>query len=397
MKNYLIYSFLAGAFSPASALLAHGTELLPDKGFSGNYGLTGLYQSKAIIAEEERWLVPGFLLGGEAFPHTRQVSVADAAFQVAYRRKRTYVTTKIESHGGHVEPKIGEAYVGYVLIDDMVAVEFGRMDSRISRDNGQHLFQLDGTQTLLGHQVLWGGMFNNDAIRLRYLLGNSYELGFELLSGRSFPLAASTTSSPGYMLYQRFNYRGDQWNFGFQLSGFHGYASQREDDRFDAGHVHGVDEEDIPFFAYDGSVIGAVGGFSISYGTTEQIAMGLQVEFMWQNGEGDLRDETRRSAYGFTYNSWRTDLFTEFSDHRIRLRSELLRHENKLHGAAGEALAEKTGLQHKRDPLRLSLGYRYLLHNEANLRFELIRDESTINDIDIVAFSFNWFGDLASF
>ena len=383
-----LYCAAALVIKPAVSF-GHGGSTILEEGFSGNYGMTALYRSKSIVAPSERYLVPGFFMGGEAFAQQRLMSLADAALLLSYRSGAGYLSTKLESHG-HDGPELGEGYLGYQLTRQL-ALEAGLMDSKLSLANGKHLFQLDGAHPLLGHEVLWGSVFSDEMLRLRWRPAAAIEVGLEILSGRSYPLAISPSSGPGAVVYSSMQYPVGGHSFQIGLGVLHGSASERIDERYSSEHSHGVDKTEVPYFAYDGLVTGATTTVGWTYAGQQGLGCGLVGEFMLQKSSGTLRDESRLSPLQYTYNSYRIDSFFDIGSHRLRARAERLRHRNSIDGSAAEALAAIANLAEHGDPERLSLAYRYQYSKPLDFRFELIRDHSSRIDVDIVSLSINWF------
>ncbi|MCA2962200.1 MAG: hypothetical protein IOD12_18255 [Silvanigrellales bacterium] len=395
MQNFRAFARLllsAGTFYSVPALghLFDSMEL-PPEGLHAHLAVSGAYRTKGLVKKSESWTVPGTLMGGEAFPFEAGLALDEVFLTPIYRQGESYAMLKVGKHAGAQELELDHALVGFHLSEN-VAFEGGKMAAIFTPFNGEHASDLGFSARRLGYDVLWGGQFNDEGVRVKArFLG--LDLGAEAWRGQSFPAYQSGSSRPAFDFFGRYSL-GDG-SFKFQAGGFffNSKPQSRDDDRSGGSHSHstGAVTIDPTFFEGSERVSGAFG--KLTWNSQESLRAGVQGEVSQANSKGHLRDATREASFENRTRAYWGEMFLGYGDETVSIRSERLKVNNTLRGNAAAALSQKLGfLASRKDPYRHTLSFQHTFGEHYRMRAEWIRDLTTLRKKDVFVVSGVWSG-----
>ncbi len=382
----------AGTFCSAQALAhAFDTMDLPPEGLHAHLTVSGAYRTKGLVKKNETWTVPGTLMGGEAFPFEAGLALDEVFLTPIYRRGETYAMLKIGKHSGADELELDHALIGH-HVSEYVALEGGKMAAIFTPFNGEHPSDLGFSSRRLVHDVLWGGQFNDEGVRVKArFLG--LDLGAEAWRGHSFPAQQKGSDRPAFDLYGRYSLGNE--SLKFQTGGFFfdSKPQARDDDRTDGSHSHSTETVATDPTYFDGTtrIYGAFG--KVAWNPQESLRAGLQGEVSQSESKGRLRDATRESSFDNKTIGYWGEAFLGYDIATLSIRSERLKVNNTIRGNAAPALSEKLGfLASRKDPYRHTLSYQHTFDECYRMRAEWVRDLTTLRRKDVFVVSAVWSG-----
>ncbi len=387
--NYLITVPLFALLSFAAGAHEARETLIPVEGLSVGTSVGATIRSKEAVSPQERWIVPGFLMGGEALPYEKGLSLDTAYFNGAYRVDRSYIVAKLASHGMEHGLELEHTYIGYGIAKNL-SFEAGIMTGLFSPYQALHAIDTRFANPLLINDVLWGRHYTDKGLRL---IGNSsfgLKWGLEAWNGDRFPAAANDKDSQGaYDGFLSYQWRHNITNFQIGLFHYEADAKQRSDSRYSSSHTHQVNNSSSPSYYFDGHTI--VQGYFASLNlNVSTVIFGVQGEWQKSQSEGDLKDSTRMSPFKTKYQAAWLEVYTQWQSHSFAIRHEHLRFKNTIDGAAANILAEAAGLIADKDPFRTTASYNYQCSPELRLKLEWSHDFTQGEKKDIGLLSAVW-------
>jgi len=347
------------------------------------------YRSLAKVERNERWVIPGFLMGGEALPMPKGFHLDEVMLIGTYGEGDSYAYIKAGQHAGADGLEVEHALVGHRIGNNLL-VEAGRMNATMSPHHAPHPSQTPFADALLLYDALWGRQYNDVGLRLRSrLFDTGLEAGIEYWQGDAFPAKRQRGAEGAYDLYVEHTARVENIGWRFGLFHYKGEANSRMDDRYSAEHNHGVDTINIPVYYFDGDtqVQGLHG--RLEWGQPE-FQFGGEGEFQLSRSEGQLRDATRLAPLETVYKGYWWSLYQRSGTHLAAVRYERLQFENNLSGAAATALASQALLLADKDPYRISVAYNFQWDPTLKLRAEWLRDFTSNKKKDMAVLGMIW-------
>ncbi|RLT96811.1 hypothetical protein [Ketobacter sp.] len=351
-----------------------------------------------LLQDDGRWLIPGVLMGGEAYPVDGGVTVDEARLDLAHRTaERVFGRLQISSHDGVSDAEIHHAYGGLQLDTGPVLTTLaaGRMAAAMTPANGEHASDRLFSETPLPLQAFLGSQLNDDGARVSLDLG-AWQLGLESWRGDSFPAAGEGEELNDVYLHYR-----DGWNGVPVFAGIwwlQADAVNRSDTRYSAdGHDHGSVSQSttLPEYWFDGRT--EIGGafLRLAGGHASHWHWALEAQYLQVSIEGSVRDSTRLAPWSAEDNGGWLQASLGRGAHTLGLRWERLVLENHLSGAAAGALADLTGLYNPdHDPQRSSAVYHWQVQPGLALRLEAVDDGIQMESIQRIAVGLVWQAEL---
>ena len=372
----------------SAGALAHAFDSLnlPPEGVHAHLSVSGAYRTKGLVRNSETWTVPGTLMGGEAYPFEAGLGLDEVFLTPIFRSGETYAMLKIGKHAGAEELELDHALVGHRLWES-VALEGGKIAAIFTPFNGEHPSDMAFSLRRLAYDVLWGGQYNDEGLRLKTgFLG--LDLGAEAWRGRSFPATQRGSNRPAFDLYGR--YSRDEGNIKIQSGGFFfdSKPQARQDDRYGGSHSHFAATVTTDATYFDGATK-VYGGFGkIAWDSEESFGAGLQGELSQAKSKGTLRDTTREALFENRTLAYWGEAYFSFDNETLSFRSERLKVNNTIRGNAAAALSQKLGfLMSQKDPFRHTLSYQHAFDDSFRIRAEWIRDMTTVRKQDFYVVS----------
>ena len=394
-------TFLAGIgaiFSlvlTAGELHAHGlpakTKQVFHPGLSLQASFQASYRNQSLVENEQRWLLPGRLLGGEALPLQRGFSVDEAFLTAIYATDQAYAVAKLGQHSSEHGLALEHVYVGTFLTEN-INVDIGKLNGEFSPFNTIHSSQMRSASPLLLYDSFFGRQFNDDGLRLKSSwFDGALIVGGEAWRGSHFPANDSESTDLAWDLFAHLYVSAEALELRGGAYTFKAEADRRIDDRYDATHSHGVNTSNIPnlYFTGDIEVVGVHG--LLSANLFDDLWLGAQGEWASYKSEGSLRDELRLAAYRASHKAMWVELFAVAGVHQVSVRYETLKLKNELWGLAAATLVELAQLDSAgKDPYRQSVGYGFQWKPELLLRLEWERHLLTGHQQDLTTASMVW-------
>jgi hypothetical protein len=374
--------------------LAHENNSIrptPQQGWQLEATLHTVYRNKAIVTSDQRWLMPGRLLGGESLPFPKGLHLDEAFVTLSYGGPDSYGLIKMGQHGSNHGAALEHAYVGTQIGPDAV-LELGKMSAVFSPHNPQHSSQTRYAAPLLLYDAFFGRQYIDDGIRLRgWLLGDRLELGIEGWQGSHFPTKNSHQTDPTFDLYAVVRQQDEPYQFILGTFYWQAQADSRSDDRYDTSHSHGVDTSSLTplYFSGDVRIVGWHG--YLSFAIAEDSQIGLQGEWAVYESDGDLSDNTRVADYKANHKAMWAEVFARKGAHQLATRYERIQLKNELWGSAAGSIVDLANLNSQgKDPYRLAASYNLQWQPDSKLRLEWAREYTTGSRQDIASASVVW-------
>ena len=383
----------AGALYSQQAL-AHAFDSMDPlpEGVHAHLAVSGAYRTKGLVKNGETWTVPGTLMGGEAFPFEAGLALDEVFLTPIYRREQTYAMMKIGKHAGAGELELDHALVGHHLSEN-VAFEGGKMAAIFTPFNGEHPSDLSFSSRRLVYDVLWGGQFNGEGVRVKTRFFG-LDFGAEAWRGHSFPAHQRGMNRPAFDLYGRYGLSGAVMKFQAGGFFFDSRSQARDDDRSGGSHSHSTGTAvatDPTYFYGNERISGAFG--KLAWDSQESFRAGVQGELSRAVSDGRLRDATREASFENATVGYWGEAFLGYEDGTLSVRSERLKVNNTIRGNAAAALSQKLGfLASRKDPYRHTLSYQHAFGEHYRMRAEWIRDLTTLQRKDVFVVSAVWSG-----
>ncbi len=337
------------------------------------------YRSDAFTNEGQPWYISGAMMGGEAVPANQGFVVDDIFITFSHVDKdNVYGMVKMASHqGGGVA--FEHAWLGYRLFSgngSYFNIEAGRMAAAFSPANLAHADSRLTSDAALVFESFLGRQYHDDGVRFLWGNNRGLALGGEVWQGEAFP--ATPGEQGGAMdVFVQYKISTDviSWSVGAWY--MRAKADSRSDDRYTGGHSHGVVVDTSPTYWFDGDT--TLSGIHLGgqWRLSADFSAGLEMHWLWQEVEGDLRDDTRETELMGEANGGWLEVSAAYQQHTLGLRYERLVLNNSFSGVAGEALAALSHLNNEgHNPVRNTLVYRYQVQPSLTLRMEWQSDKS---------------------
>lgn len=393
MRKDVLYRILLSSLLLVTANTARAHEEATLMGLPNGLSLKGTvatsYRSLAKVERNERWVIPGFLMGGEALPMPQAFHLDEVMLSGTYGEGDSYAYVKIGQHAGADGLEVEHALIGHRIGANLL-LEAGRMNATMSPYHAPHPSQTPFADALLVYDALWGRQYKDAGLRLRSRLFDSgWEAGIEFWQGEAFPAKSQGSSTGAYDFYLEHAAQVESLDWRFGLFHYQGAAKSRLDDRYSAEHNHGVDTINIPVYYFDGDtkVQGLHGRLQWGH---PQFLLGGEGEFQLSKSAGQLRDATRLVPLATVYKGYWWSLYQRSGAHLIAVRYERLQFENNLSGAAATALAAQALLLADQDPYRISAAYNFQWDQALKLRMEWLRDFTSDKKKDMAVLGMIW-------
>ena len=370
-------TFIAGAHEPSSINMP--SQLLIKSAIS--------VQNKSIIADDEAWLIPGVMLGGEATPNYSGAGINDIQmFGRLNLQDSYYLGSKIgyHQHQGEGELELENYWLGkYFTFDNsIVKIDVGQTATEVTPTANYHASQDEFTTKPLLAEVFFGGHHKDTGIKASWYW-QELELGLEAWNGDSWPTTSTTSakSSKGnfasYARYHGFIY-GVKTDFATWYS--KGNAEQRIDSRYDSGHSHSSSTITAPDVSFTGDVAMMGSYLLLSHQVNNDFLWLAQWEWIRSELNGQIADTTQSAGIDQTLDGYRLMLGVNIQTHKLFIQQEYLAVNNTFTDAS-TALIEQQGLYNDGlEPQRLIFGYHWQWNSNFTLRIETVTDKTQSKD-----------------
>ena len=371
--NYILPFFILSTIS-LPALTHQKASLFDDNSIKVLAATT--YRNNQINNNNNIWQPQGYLLGGEAVPSEKGLSLDDVQL-LGYLNVNNnyYVASKISghSHSGENSIELENLWIGteFYLSEQLIQLEAGKITTEVSDSLNYHSSTDTFSQAPLSTDILFGRHFNDLGARVTFINQN-YKLGLELFNGENFP---STSGDGSISAYSHWNLEANNIKFSVKAWLMYSRAVLREDTRYSDEHSHGVNLDGLieSFFSGDTLNSGLYVGATSVYENWR-----FHSEFEWINTQvdGQVFTETQNATMDSEQNAYRLTASLGRKNHSLHLEYEILSTKNQF-GQTTQTFVEQVGLSNNGfEPNRASIGWHYAFHPDFTLRTEWIKDES---------------------
>jgi len=340
-------------------------------------------QNKSIVADDQAWLIPGVMLGGEATPQYSGAAINDLQlFGRLNLDDDYYLASKVgfHQHQGEGELELENYWLGkyFVFDNSILKIDVGQTATQVTPTANYHASQDEFTTKPLLAEVFFGGHHKDTGIKANWYW-QVLELGLEAWNGDSWPTTSTTSTKSGkgnfagFARYHGFIY-GVKTDFATWYS--KGNADQRIDSRYDSGHSHSATTITVPDVSFTGDVAMAGSYLFLSHQVTDDFLWLAQLEWMHSQLDGQIADTTQSAVIDQTLDGYRLMLGINIQTHKFFVQQEHLAINNKFTDAS-TTLIEQQGLYNDGlEPQRLIFGYHWQWNSSFTLRIESVSDKT---------------------
>lgn len=158
-------------------------------------------QTEPVIEQDQAWLIPGVMQGGEALPSASGAAINDLQlFGRLNLEDDYYLAGKLgfHQHQGDGELELENFWLGkyFVLDDNIIKIDIGKMATDTTPTANHHASQdLFSTKPLLA-DVFFGGHHKDTGVKANWYW-QQLELGFEVFNGDNWPSSSSKSRMGG--------------------------------------------------------------------------------------------------------------------------------------------------------------------------------------------------------
>ncbi len=334
------------------------------------------------LTSDMPWLIPGALLGGEALPANKGLTLDDLQVLGNYRVNNHYsVAAKLSAHGSGDDITLELENFWFTFNSHNIVanslVEIGRISTDTTPSAYFHASSSPFSEASLLSDVFFGRHFNDMGIKAKTTRG-IMTLGLEGWSGKHWPAANNAGAGSAFLHLQ------PSWQQGHARMGIwamHSRAKNRTDTRY-GNHSHGSvatitsPTSDI-YFSGSSDLAGAFMSARQQYRAATFIA---EAEWIESRSNGDLLQQTtnQQSAYTATYQGLRGLLGVTMARHAITVQYDQLALENVFLNSVNTVFLAATGLQNEGfNPSQLMAAYQWHYHRDFSLRLQWSQDDTT--------------------
>ena len=340
-------------------------------------------QNKSIVADDEGWLIPGVMLGGEATPQYSGAAVNDLQlFARLNLDDDYYLGSKLgfHQHQGEGELELENYWLGkYVRFDNSILkIDVGQTATDTTPTANYHASQDEFTTKPLLAEVFFGGHHKDTGIKANWYW-RDLELGVEAWNGDAWPTTSTTSTKTGkgnFASFARYHgyIAGIKTDFAVWYS--MGEADQRIDSRYDTSHSHSSSTITVPDGSFTGDVAMAGSYLLLSHQVTESFLWEAQGEWIHSELDGDIADTTQSAVLQQSLDGYRFMFGVHLQKHKFFVQQEMLVINNKFTDAT-TTFIEQQGLYNAGfEPQRLILGYHWQWRPNFTLRVESVSDQT---------------------
>ena len=334
------------------------------------------------------WSIPGFLMGGEATPMGKGLNIGEGSLSTVYKLGDMFTTARLEQHGNARGVELSNLSLGYFLTDSLY-FELGQLTSLAATYQRRSPFQDSHVSIPVVYDVFWGRHYTDRGLRFVWQ-GASASCGVELWTGDRFPAAQNDEGNGAGDIFCHMGLTHDSWEFLGEAFVFVGDSDRRQDERYEGGHSHGVQTEDIPQSFFTGTV--EVFGVSAQpkYKLNQNYHFGVHAEIQQLQMEGDLLLDTRQTEIESKLQSLWVESFFQFDQTTFSLRYQHLRYKNDLFGNGAEPITEALGIGGVGDPIRRSIALRHSFDKNLQAKLEWQDNSAAFYREEVVLLGISW-------
>lgn len=354
------------------------------------------YHNKSSADDEERWRIPGVLMGGDAMPTQKGMQIDDAMLGGQYAiNDLTKVVGKLSVHGSsgsHASVNLGALYFQHkpVFLSGLTG-RIGLMSANFSPSASFHSSMAHFSEAPLIADAFWGRTFHDTGISLTWRPHSNLILGGQVWDGSSFPASAGQGSQN---MYAKLNVSFKSWTLHSGVWAMQAQSDERGDARYQeaGGHTHGGEAltEDILFTG--DSVLRGI-WFDLQTPKWSGFQLSILGEVVSEQSDGKvLTNETLPAAYETDHLGYYLTTHLHWRAHQLSYRVETLSFENKMIGSTATKLAQEEigNLLTRDNPSRQTVQWKWQTSPEFAWRVSVIRDHTLTEVLNRFSIGLTW-------
>lgn len=376
MRKITPYILLATSLLSVSTVMAHEPSFIDMPSQLLLKSAMGV-QNTSIVANDQAWLIPGVMLGGESTPQSSGTAINDLQlFGRLNLEDDYYLASKIgfHQHQGEGELELENYWFGkyFKFENSILKIDVGKMATDVTPTANYHSSQDEFNTKPLLAEAFFGGHHKDTGVKANWYW-HELEVGLEAWNGDSWPTSSSKGNVAGFVRYHGFIY-GVKTDVASWYSA--GKAEQRIDSRYDSGHSHSATTITAPDVRFTGDVAMAGSYVLLSQQVNDDFLWLAQWEWMHSEQDGKIEDTTQSAGIDQTLDGYRFMLGLNYQTHKFFVQQEYLAINNKFTDAS-TSLIEQQGLYNQGfEPQRLMFGYHWQWNANFTLRIESVSDKT---------------------
>ena len=339
------------------------------------------FANKGSVENNQPWLIPGTLMGGEALPVEKGLDIQDMQLHGVWFRNNNdsyNIETRLSSH--HEGVVVVENFLVNTFLSESITLSVGKMDASFSPNVSWHAYNDNFSEASLNAQVLFGGHFADTGLRADKKF-NNFNVGVEIWNGDAWPAGSGKNGNEyagDIYVYHKKEMANTTIKTG--LWTYYGEAEQRNDARYAVGHSHGNVSSNSADFFFSGREKLSGAYVNLQWLFAENKILGLNSEFIQRQSEGEVNDITRLAGLNSKHTGYISSIFFKQNTMTYALRHEAMSFDNEVSGAAAEFLATDAGLVNDDfEPSRTHFSISKQM-DAFTLRAEAVQDKSIQED-----------------
>lgn len=372
--NKFFYSILCcGLSAPIHGHESIHGNIRPD---SVDVRTTVTYRSEEAATPDEVWQIPGVLMGGEALPVSKGVTLDDVQLLGHVNiKERYFVSTKVGAHGhdGSTEVELENLWFGAnaEFLNQMILFEAGKMSTEVTPTASFHASGGEFSEAPLLADVFFGRHFVDSGARASSRF-YGINLGVELFNGDNFPSTSGDGTAAIY-LHTPIQYRDVNGQLGSWL--MFSDAKSRTDLRYEDGHSHSDSQLNASDLAFTGDTL-MLGLYGDIKWQLNPITLDAGFEWIRADIDGELVDSTQSAAYLSTQDGYSLQLGIALDTHHLSIKYERLVIDNRF-TQTSQTFVQSTGLYNEDfEPEKFAVAWTWDFYEDFTLRSEWYQDNT---------------------
>ncbi|MET1257171.1 hypothetical protein [Aliikangiella maris] len=341
------------------------------------------YRSDEVALENQAYLIPGALLGGEALPFNQGAGLDEGQLAMGYATADNYYVSAVvnaHEHNGSHEIELEKFWLTTRYLQTDVAdfwLDIGKLSTQTTKSASWHTSQDRFADPSLISDVFWGRHFNDSGIRSE-LKSDYAQLGIELWNGDAWPASKNEGAYSIYIKTQP-TWLGKNGELG--IWGIKSEASNRSDLRYNQGHNHGTNITNIASeYTFTGNTE-MIGSYIFASLTLADILFLSELEWIQSDSTGVLSINSQSAVYNNQYSGIRFLMGAQYKSHQFFIQHEELTLKNHFYGdITDNFIIGASLLNNGFEPNRTIYAWQWKITSDLNIKTEFINLQHEKND-----------------
>lgn len=380
---------LCSAFSTNSIAHTQGYTHIKN---SVDAGASITLRSNEMLEDDQLYLIPGTLMGGEAYPYEKGLGIDDAYLAGGFSWSEHLLLSgelSAHEHESSVELELETLALSYrPKLESEWYVTAGKFASRISPSASWHANPHSFTEAGLQSDLHFGRHGYDNGIRISYE-PMAWQVGLELWNGQNWP---ASSRQGQYNFYGFIN--GELGKSHYRLGAWFGRseAENRVDQRFSQGHSHsgGSADTNISEYEFTGDIDGFGAYFMGEFPLNDKHSLFLDLEFVSQTHQGDLSRNNQNTEIEYAPETYRVSLAWQAGEHKFIAQQERTIITNEIGNSVDAIFLSESNLENNdHEPSRFTMAWHWRLNSNLVSKVEWVRENLIDKDETQSRFNIN--------